>query len=529
MEGSRLLEALKKYPALKVLLGKEWFLQGLSEKEENRHVLINLLLEEEPEVEYVKKLFDDLKVSLKAGRIKDFISTDAKISKLRYLSGLLKNLEIHLRKSKKVKGLNKLINQLRETYEAIAFFYTADKIEITSSFLENFEGIEIETKVGRYKADFKVKHRDRIILFDFITPDKISEFVKDKVSLFKERTPLVSIVDISYSKIPRSKTSQLYDIEEISGVVIYCRVVLYGTSIPIGFFIENPKTRNKLLKDEISVLCRSLHLIRFPATEFVQVFSKKSVQKRLKKGGFYTTQSLLQKSFAKYLGDWMKSPEDASLFFPLFMTLLKRQSDKYEYRCYTLSSLLHLSALTANAENWWRELMRLREPLSFLQSGIAQIQNLETILLSKRRASEEIKISLLLPLYTSTLEGIFQYMARILVTEMNIIAGKSSKDVSMIGIPKLVQKISSFNEGELRVLVKGYNQTLRNAYSHGSYDIDLRKREIVARDRKKKEVFTFTQLKLMRKRLEQASYMVALSLVAIFLRLALEQEKREKQ
>jgi len=120
-------------------------------------------------------------------------------------------------------------------------------------------------------------------------------------------------------------------------------------------------------------------------------------------------------------------------------------------------------------------------------------------------------------------------MARILVTEMNIIAGKSSKDVSMIGIPKLVQKISSFNEGELRVLVKGYNQTLRNAYSHGSYDIDLRKREIVARDRKKKEVFTFTQLKLMRKRLEQASYMVALSLVAIFLRLALEQEKREKQ
>ena len=529
MEGSRLLEALKKYPILEVLFGKEWFLRGLSEKEENRHVLINHLLEEEPEVEYVKKLSDDLNVSLKAGRVKDSISIDAEISELQYLSKFLRNLEIYLGRLKEVKGLNRIINELRETYDAIEFLHTVDKIEIASSFLENFEGIEIETKVGRYKTDFKVKHKDRIILFDFITPDKISEFVKDKVPLFKERTPLVSIVDISYSKIPRSKTSQLYDIEEISGVVIYCRVVLYGTPIPIGFFIENPKTKNKLLKEEISVLCRSLHLIRFPATEFVQVFSKKSVQKRLKKGGFYTTQSLLQKNFAKYLGDWMKSPEDASLFFLLFMTLLKRQSDKYEYRCYTLSCVLHLSALKANAENWWRELMRLKRPLSFLQSGIAQIQNLETILLSKRRASEEIKISLLLPLYTSTLEGIFQYMARILVMEMNIIAGKSSKDVPMMGIPRLVQKINSFNEGELRVLTKGYNQTLRNAYSHSNYDIDLPKREIIARDRKKEEVFTFRQLKMMRKRLEQASFMVALSLIAIFLSLALEQEKREKQ
>ena len=533
MEDSRLLEALKKYPILEVLFGKEWFLRGLSEKEENRHVLINHLLEEKPEVENVKKLFADLNVSLKAGRIKDYISIDAEISELLYLSEFLRNLEIYLKKLKEVKGLNRIINELRETYDATEFLHTVDKIEIASNFVENFDGIEIETEVERHKADFKVKHKDRIILFDVITPDKINEFIKDKVPLLRERPeerlPLVSIVDISYSKIPRSKTSQLYDIEEISGVVIYCRVVLYGTPIPTGFFIENPKAKNKLLRDEISVLCRSLRLIRFPATEFVQVFSKKSFQKRLKKGGFYTTQSLLQKSFAEYLGDWMKSPEDASLFFLVFVTLLKRQSDKYEYRCYTLSSLLHFSALTTNAENWWRELMRLREPLSFLQSGIAQIQNLETILLSKRRASEEIKISLLLPLYTSTLEGIFQHMARTLVMEMNIIAGKSSKDVPMMGIPRLVQKINSFNEGELRVLTKGYNQTLRNAYSHGSYDIHLRKREIVARDRKKKETFTFTKLKLMKNRLEQASYMVALSLVAVFLRLALEQEKREKQ
>jgi len=508
LEDSRLLEALKKYPILEVLFGKEWFLRGLSEKEENRHVLINHLLEEKPEVENVKKLFADLNVSLKAGRIKDYISIDAEISELLYLSEFLRNLEIYLKKLKEVKGLNRIINELRETYDATEFLHTVDKIEIASNFVENFDGIEIETEVERHKADFKVKHKDRIVLFDVITADKINEFVEEKVPLLRERpeerTPQVSIVDISYSKIPRSKTSQLYDIEEISGVVIYCRVVLYGTPIPTGFFIENP-------------------------TEFVQVFSKKSFQKRLKKGGFYTTQSLLQKSFAEYLGDWMKSPEDASLFFLVFVTLLKRQSDKYEYRCYTLSSLLHFSALTTNAENWWRELMRLREPLSFLQSGIAQIQNLETILLSKRRASEEIKISLLLPLYTSTLEGIFQHMARTLVMEMNIIAGKSSKDVPMMGIPRLVQKINSFNEGELRVLTKGYNQTLRNAYSHGSYDIHLRKREIVARDRKKKETFTFTKLKLMKNRLEQASYMVALSLVAVFLRLALEQEKREKQ
>ena len=95
----------------------------------------------------------------------------------------------------------------------------------------------------------------------------------------------------------------------------------------------------------------------------------------------------------------------------------------------------------------------------------------------------------------------------------------------MIGIPKLIQKINSFNEGALRILTKGYSQTLSNAYSHGTYRIDLHKREIIARDRKKEEVFTFAQLKKMRKRLEQASYMAALSLIVIFFRLAFEQKK----
>jgi len=346
-----------------------------------------------------------------------------------------------------------------------------------------------------------------------------------ETSLFKENS-LAPIVAISYPRILRwSKIRKLYNIEELLGFVIYNRVVYYGISIPMGF-IENPKAKNKLLKDEISILCQSLHLIRFPIAELIQVFSKKSVQKRLKKGGFYTTQSFLQKVFTKYLGDWMKSPTDVVLVLQQLITLLSEQSDKYEYRCYVHSFVLHLSALTVNAENWWRELMRLKESLSFLQDGIAQIQNLEAILLSKRKASEEIKISLLLPLYTSTLEGIFQRMARMIVTEINIITGKSSKNVSMIGIPKLIQKINSFNEGVLRILTKGYSQTLRNAYSHGNYHIDLHKKEIIARDRKKEEVFTFAHLKKMRKRLEQATYMAELSLVMIFFRLALEQQKK---
>jgi hypothetical protein len=459
---------------------------------------------------------------LKAGKIKDFISLDSEIGKLLYFSNFLKNLESCLVKLKKTKGLSQIIEKLRCSYDPIEFFYTVDRIEIASILLEHFDGIELETEIEQYQADFKVKHKDRSFRFSFLTPNTVEEFVKE-IPLSKENTPLVPIVDISHSKTSGSKARYLYDVKEISGFVIYHKIVSYGTLIPMGFFVENPKAKDKLLRDEISILCQSLHLIRFPATELVQVFSKESVQKTLERGGFNAAQSLLQETFTKYLGDWMKKPEDVSLLFLQLMTLLRKQSDNYEYRCYALSFVLHFSALTVNAENWWRELMRLKGSFSFLQDGIAQIQNLETILLSKRRVSEEIKISLLLPLYTSTLEGIFQLMAKIIVMEINIIAGKSSKDISIIGLPKLVQEINSFNEGELRVLTTGYNQTLRNAYSHGTCNINLHDREIIAKDRKKEEVFTFTQLKKMRKRLEQASYMVALSLVTIFFRLALEQ------
>jgi hypothetical protein len=524
LERARLLQALQKHPILRDLFGKEWFLRKLSEKE--RHVLIELLLEEEPEVEHVKVLFNDLQASLKAGRIKDFISIDSEISKLLYFSKFLKNLEGCLEKLKEVKGFNGIVEKLRESDDFIEFFYTADKIEIASSFFEYFDGIEIETNDKQCKTSFKVKRKDRIIHFNFISSDTVNDFVK-RVA-FRENSHLVPVVGISdLGTLRKVKTKNLYDIEGLSGFVIYNRVVFYGTSILTGFFMENPKARNKLSEDEVSILCRSLHLIRFPVTELIQVFSNKSIERKLKKGGFYTTQSFLQEVFSKHLADWIKSPEDVSLLLLLFMVFLSRQSDKYEYQCYTRSFVLHLSALTVNAENWWRALMRLGGSLSFLQDGIAQIQNLETILLSKRKASEEIKISLLLPLYTSTLEGIFQRMVRIIATEINIITGKSSKNVSEIGIPKLVQKIDSFNEGELRILTKGYNQTLRNAYSHGTYNIDLDERRIIARDRTKEEIVTFSQLKKMRKRLEQASYMVAFSLVAILFRLALEQAKRE--
>jgi hypothetical protein len=63
MEGLRLLQALKNYPTLKSLFGKEWFLKEFSKKEENGHLLIELLLKD-PEAEYVKELFKAVEVFL---------------------------------------------------------------------------------------------------------------------------------------------------------------------------------------------------------------------------------------------------------------------------------------------------------------------------------------------------------------------------------------------------------------------------------------------------------------------------------
>jgi vacuolar-type H+-ATPase subunit F/Vma7 len=516
------VEALREYPELRTQFGEEWFLGNLSKREGNRHVLIELLLQEEPKVEHINGLFNDLKNSLKRGKIKDFISRDLQIGKLLYFSKFLQNFETDLEKLKGVKGFSRMIEKLRES-DCDEFFCRVRKIEIASVFFEHFEALEIESGAAWSKTIFKVKKNDRTIHFVFVTSDIVDEFAKEIARESSYVVPMVAMIDSA--RHSKSKTRELYEVERLSGLVIYDQVVQYGTPIQMGFLIENPKARNKLLADETSILCQSLHLIRFPVAELIQVFSKKSVQERLKKGGFYATQSFLNEIFAEHFGGWMKTPNDIALIFLQLIMLLSRQSDKYEYQCFMRSSLLHLSALTVNAENWWRELMRLGDSLALLQDGIAQIQNLETILLSKRKASEEVKISLLLPLYTSTLEGIFQRMARVIVAEMNIILGKSSKDVPVAGVPKLVQRINSFNEGELRILTKGYSQTLRNAYSHSTYHIDLHKKEIIAKDRKKEEVFTFPQLKKMRKRLDKASYMAALSLVVIFFRLASPKSK----
>jgi hypothetical protein len=517
LEKSRLSHVLRKYPELEAQFGKEWFLKNLSSKKGGHHVLVELLLEEEPKVEHLNRLFDNLRGSLKTGKIKDFLSRDLEIGKVLYFSRFIQNLETDLGKLKRVKGFSRIMDKLRESDDSLEFFGIVEEIEIASVLSKCFDALEIEMKLGPVKTIFKTKKNDRIIHFAFVTPVIAEEFVKEIARQSSHTVPMVAMINSMESK--KSKMQELYEAEGLSGLVIYDQAIYHGMPIQTGLLIENPRARNKLLEDEMSILCQSLHLIRFPVAQLVQVLSERSVQKKLKKGGFYATQSLLNEVFAKQFGGWIKTPKDIALLFLQLITLLSRQSDKYEFRCYMHSFLLHLSAFTVNAENWWRELMRLRESFLLLQDGIAQIQNLEMILRSKRKASEEAKISLLLPLYTSTLEGIFQRMARIIAAEINIISGKSSKNVTAIGVPKLVQIINSFDEGELSILTKGYSQTLRNAYSHGTYHVDLRKKEIIAKDRNREGIFTFVQLRKMQKRLEQASYMAALSLLVMFFRL----------
>jgi hypothetical protein len=518
LEKSRLSRVLRKHPELEAQFGKEWFLKNLPSKEGNHHVLIELLLQEEPKVEHLNRLFDNLRNSLKRGKIKDFMLRDLEIGKLLYFSKFLQNLETDLGKLKGAKGFSRMMDELRESDDSAEFLRMVKEIEIASVLSECFDVLEIEIEVGQGKMIFKTKKNDRIIHFVFLARDIMEEFVEEAARKSSNTVPTVAMVDFMESR--KSKIGELYEAEGLSGLVIYDQTVYYGMPIQMGLLIENPKARNKLLEDEMSMLCQSLHLVRFPVVQLVQVFSERSVQERLKKGGFDATQSLLNEIFAKQFGGWIKTPRDMALLFLQLIMVLSRQSDRYEFRCYMHSFLLHLSALTVNAENWWRELMRLDGSLALLQDGIAQIQNLEIILQSKRKAPEEVKISLLLPLYTSTLEGIFQRMAGIIVTELNIISGKSSKNVAAIGVPKLVQRINSFDEGELSILTEGYSQTLRNAYSHGTYHVDLRKKQIIAKDRNREEIFTFAQLRKMRKRLEQASYMAALSLLVMFFRLA---------
>lgn len=521
-----LLKELEKYPTLKALFGKDWFARNLFEKEKNRYLLTELLLVEEPEDREIEELSEKMKHFLMQGRLSDFISVDSKISRLLYSVGILKHLDMYFERLRGIKGLGKLVEKIATQREPDQFMCALTQAEITSKLIENFGEIELEKQVGEYKADLEARSQQtgRNILFSIIIPNTVDEFMKNRMPLLKKIMPLVPIIDISLSKRPYRKLKSLYDSKEISAIIAYNRIIYHGECRFIGFLIENPETKNRLVKNEIDVLCNSLNLIRFPIFNLIKPFLKKNFQKKfdkvMRKGGYYAVMDFFKENFARYVGEWIKSPKDMAVLFLHIIDLLRRKSDRYEYRCFTFSFLLHLSALTVNSENWWREFMRLRDSLSFLQDSIAQIQNLEMTLLSKRKSSEEIKISLLLPLYVNTLEGLFQGMARVVAMEINLILGKSSKNITEMGIPKLVKKINSFGAGELKVLAKGYSQVLRNAFSHGTFKIDHQKKIVIARDREKEEIFSFAEIRKLKNRLEQASYMVGFSLVLIMLRLA---------
>ena len=525
LENSKLLRKLENYPTLRALLGEKWFLKKFSERESSPHLLIELLLEEKLEVEHVTNLLDGLQDSLRAGKIKEFLSIDRDLARLLYFSEFVKNLESHLNKLNPIKGFTGIGKKLRELDTPDKFVQTVNEIEIASSLLGHFKKMELETEPNHFETSIIAKNKDRIIRLSFVTPETVEEFSK-KIDNIGENLVIIPIMHMQHLR--KLKLKDLHSIKKLTGFVTYDRIVYYGRPILMGLYIENPKAKNELTKKEIKSLCSSLHLLRFPTAKLDQIFSKKSVQKKLKKGGFHTTQSFIKELFAKHLADWTKTSENINLILLLMFSLLRSKSDKYEYHCFELSSILHLSALNINAQNWWRELTRLKESFRFLQEGIAQIQNLGTILSSKRKASEEIKITLLLPYYTSTVEGIFKIMLRVIVTAINIVTGKSSKSLSKVGIPKLVNRINSFNKGELKILTKGYSSTLRNAISHGNYEVDLHGKKIHAIDRKKNEVFTFSQIKKMRKRLEEASFMVTLSLITILIRVGLEQERARK-
>lgn len=386
LERIKLLQRLQKYPTLKALLGEAWFLKRLLEREKNPHLLVELLLEEGPEAEQVTKLVNQLKDSLKTGKIKESLAIDNKLGRLLYFSQFLKYLERYLHRLKEVRGFSGIIDKLRELDGPEEFMFVVNIIELAFSLFEHFDDMEIETEPEPSEIIVKAKHKDRIIHFIFCPPETV-ERISERISSITKNSVIIPIVHMQHVR----KMKDLYDSKELSGFIIYDRMIHYGRPILMGFYIENPEAKNEPIDKEIELLCSQLHLIRFPTTKLAQVFSKKSVQEKLKKGGFYTIQSFLHERIFKHLADWMKTPDDANLLLLLVFSLLRTKSDKYEYRCLALSSLLHLSALTANAQNWWRELTRLKKSFAFLQDGIAQIQNLETILSSKRKASEEIK------------------------------------------------------------------------------------------------------------------------------------------
>ena len=178
LENSKLLRKLENYPTLRALLGEKWFLKKFSERESSPHLLIELLLEEKLEVEHVTNLLDGLQDSLRAGKIKEFLSIDRDLARLLYFSEFVKNLESHLNKLNPIKGFTGIGKKLRELDTPDKFVQTVNEIEIASSLLGHFKKMELETEPNHFETSIIAKNKDRIIRLSFVTPETVEEFSK---------------------------------------------------------------------------------------------------------------------------------------------------------------------------------------------------------------------------------------------------------------------------------------------------------------------------------------------------------------
>lgn len=186
-EETTLLESLQQYPILESLFKKTWFISNLSKKED-RHVILELFLEEKLEPDDIKNMFDNLTNQLKAGRVKEFISTDKKTNKLLYVSNFLKNLEITLTKLQNIKGINRIVRKLKESNQHEDFLLTILQVELIASVSEYFDIIEVENTLN-----FKVQIDNRVIHFVFITPDNVTRSLKENV-ISEKNNPIVPVI-----------------------------------------------------------------------------------------------------------------------------------------------------------------------------------------------------------------------------------------------------------------------------------------------------------------------------------------------
>ena len=178
MENSKLLRKLENYPTLRALLGEKWFLKKFSERESSPHLLIELLLEEKLEVEHVTNLLDGLQDSLRAGKIKEFLSIDRDLARLLYFSEFVKNLESHLNKLNPIKGFTGIGKKLRELDTPDKFVQTVNEIEIASSLLGHFKKMELETAPNTPKLMLLPFFRDSNIKLE----KELKEISSDKAN-----------------------------------------------------------------------------------------------------------------------------------------------------------------------------------------------------------------------------------------------------------------------------------------------------------------------------------------------------------